>query len=92
MNALKAGCDVCRFMANYLGKIEFYFFKELIETDLKKNTYNDYLRTFLDPSWIDRQSFCVAGQAEVRLRETLTTFTGPCYTLNFDDGIFDPEM
>lgn len=88
MNALRAGCSMCSAMGSYVENIERDYEGELIVTDFKENTYTDYLRTFLDSSWIQRQSFCMSGQFEVELRETLAPFTGLCFTLNPDD-IFD---
>lgn len=87
MNALKAGCVICDYSIG-LMHIESMHEEEMVITDFKENTYKDYLRNFLNPSWLDRQSFCMNGQSKVKLHETLAEPTGLCVTLNFED-IFD---
>lgn len=81
---------MCTAMSHMVAQIERSYEAELIVTDLKENTYKNYLRNFLDPSWLDRQSFCMNGQSEVKLHETLARQTGLCVTLNSED-IFDAQ-
>lgn len=86
---MKAGLDTCHSIGIDIATLERNYMEQLIVNDWKENTYNDHLKTFLDPSWIDRQSFCMAGSSEVELRETLVERSGLCFTLNPAEKIFD---
>lgn len=87
--ALKTGLETCFRIGIDIVTLENKYKKELILNDWKENTYNDHLKTFLDPTWIDRQSFCMAGRPEIELRETLAEYSGLCFTLNPAERIFD---
>lgn len=88
VNALKAGCFVCNGMYLIQESIEKKIRRELLLSDFRNNTYNDYLRTFLDPSWIERQSFCMSGLEKLELVETLALDGNLCYTINGLKGVF----
>lgn len=69
INALKAGFSVCNAMFFMQLEIEKKFAREILLNDFRNNTYIDYLKTFLDPSWIDRQAFvCLVKKISNLLR------------------------
>lgn len=81
INALKVGCEVCPYMFAELEEIEKNYEFEMIFEDFKNYTYIDYLKDFFDLSLIHQQSFCMSGQKEVRLVESLAFWGGFCYTI-----------
>lgn len=72
-------------------EIEEEFDWELILEDFSNRTYIDYLRNFLDSSLTEQQSFCMSGQKNLELRESLAIEGGFCYTIGQEEGIFDEK-
>lgn len=91
INAIKAGCQNCKFMDEELEQIESKYKRELVQDDYINNTYIEYLKNFLDSSLIDQQSFCMSGGEKLQLRESLAYWGGFCYTINSRELIFDEE-
>lgn len=71
-----------------LDEIETNYENELILEDFTNRTYIEYLKNFFDLSVINQQSFCMTGQKDLQLRESLALWGGFCYTIGQED-IFD---
>lgn len=91
INALKIGCQVCSLMYQEKMEIETKYRWEMIQEDSRNNTYIEYLKNFLNPSLIDQQSFCMSGQGDLKLRESLKEVSGFCYTINQPEGIYNEK-
>lgn len=91
VNVLKAGCSACNALFRKQDRLEKKFDREILLTDYSNNTYRNYLKMFLDPSWVEQQSFCMSGLENSKLVETLPLYAALCYTINGLDGIYNEK-
>lgn len=89
LTSIHAVCKICD--ARAAAWIKYYYYLELEKTIYAKESFAERLEHYLNPKWVEENSFCLDGELSTRPNEVYVRDEGICFILNSKERIYSPR-